>query len=247
MYFLCVLCGEEQEIGMRAIAGYLLGAVLLALIGGVCLAAGLLDRDMARAQQHLVALNYDDPDATFERAERYYEYSSRLPWVGNDALNDVRARRAALQYWQRRYAAMVPEQTDPVAGLPQDNVALQLVVANAVYRTAQVQAKDKQTTIEALDNGILAYLTVLKNATRQEDAAHNYEYLVRLREDILKGRRKPGPLGAAEPNSQHGRAGAPPEQNTDSSEFKIYVPLEADERDMSGGKAGKAAPIQRKG
>lgn len=231
---------------MRAIAGYLLGVVLLALIGGVCLAAGLLDRDLALAQQDLVALNYDGPDATFEKAERYYAYSSRLPWVGDDVLNDVRARRAALQYWQRRYASIVPEQDDPVAGVAEDNVALQLVVANAVYRTRQTQAKDKQTTLEALDSGILGYLTVLKNAGRQEDAAYNYEYLVRLREELLKGRRKPGLVSVEETTSPHGRAGAPPEQETDG-EFKVYVPLESDERDMSGGKSGKATPIQRKG
>jgi hypothetical protein len=232
---------------MRAIAGYVLGAILLAALGGLCLAVGLLDRDLALAQQDLVALSYENPEATFERAERYYVYSSRLPWVGDDALNDMRARRAALQYWQRRYASIVPEQDDPVAGVAQDNVALQLVVANAVYRTGQAQAKDKQTTIEALDNGILAYLNVLKNATRQEDAAYNYEHLVRLREEFLKGRRKPGPVSVEETTSPHGRAGAPPEQDTDSNEFKIYVPLESDERDMSGGKPGQAAPIQRKG
>ena len=228
---------------MKAIVGYLLGAVMLALLGAVSLAAGLLDRDMAHAQQSLMALKYDEPDHTFATAERYFEYGSRLPWIGDGPVNDVRARRAALRYWQHQYGAIVPQQPDPVSGVPADNIELQLVVANAVYRGGQALAKDRQTTLQALDAGIQAYLTVLKNATRQEDAAYNYEYLVRLRDDILKGRRKPGLR--VEPNDPHGRAGAPPE-NRDVSKFKIYIPLESEEREKAG-EAGKAGPLKRKG
>ena len=53
-------------------------------------------------------------------------------------------------------------------------------------------AKDRQTTLQVLDNGIQAYDTVLKNASRQEDAAYNYEYLVRLRDELLKNVEEPG-------------------------------------------------------
>lgn len=228
---------------MKAIAGYLFAAVLLALVAAVCLAAGLLERDMAHAEQGLMAMKYDEPDQMLAMAERYFEYGSRLPGFGNGPLNEVRARRAALRYWQRQYGAIVPRQLDPVSGVPVDNIELQLVVANAVYRSGQLQAKDRQTTLQALDAGIQAYLAVLKNATRQEDAAYNYEYLVRLRDDILKGRGKPGQR--AEPNDPHGRAGAPP-PDRELSKFKIYVPLESEERDKAG-EAGKSGPIKRKG
>ena len=228
---------------MKAISGYLLGAIVLALVGGVCLAAGMLDRDMARAQQNLAALKYEGSQATFDTAERYFEYGSRLPWIGNGPLNDVRARKAALHYWQQQYGAIVPQQADPLADVPLDNLELQLVVANAVYRTGQAQAKDRQTTAQALDAGIAAYLTVLKNAARQEDAAYNYEYLVRLRDDIAKGRRKaPPPLDLSGPN---GRPGNPPVKTKD--DFKIYIPLGPDDLDTTGAAAGKAAPIKRKG
>jgi len=231
---------------MRGVAGYVLGAVVLALLGGVCLTASRLDRDIAQAQQHLVTLRHDDPDATFERAERYFEYASRLPWIGNAPLNDVRARKAALQYWQRQYGRIVPQETNPVAAIASDNVELQLVVANAVHRTGQARAKDRQSTLDGLDAAINGYLTVLKNSTRHEDAAYNYEYLVRLRDDIAKGRRKPGQSDHEE-DGPNGRTGGPAPEASKANEFKIYIPLESDELQQGGGAAGRAAPKERKG
>ena len=59
---------------MRRIAGYLIATVVLALAGGASLAAGLLDRGLARAQEDFTTRKYDTPEATFEAAERYLEY-----------------------------------------------------------------------------------------------------------------------------------------------------------------------------
>ena len=229
---------------MKAIAGYLLGAVVLALIGGVCLAAGLLDREMAHAQEHLAAQEYDEPAAILENVERYFEYGSRVPGIGDGPLNEVRARKAAVQYWQRNYGTIVPEVTDPVASIPADNVAQQLIVANSIFRIGQAEAKDRTTMVAALDAGILGYQTILKNTPRQEDAAYNYEYLVRLRDEIQKGRRKGQPSDAND-DGQHGQAGGPP-PTTNMEKFKVYIPLDSSERERAG-EAGRGAPIKRKG
>jgi hypothetical protein len=226
---------------MKAIAGYLLAAAGLALVGAICLLAGMIDRDMARAQENVLAMKYDEPDETFASAERYFEYGSWLPWVGNGPLNDIRARRAALRYWQGEYGAIVPQQADPVSTVQADNIGLQLVVANAVFRSGVMEAKDREATLAALDAGIQGYLNVLKNSTRQEDAAFNYEYLVRLRNDIQAGRRPAIP----EPTDPHGQPGGSPE-SAEASKFKIYIPLENEERDKVQG-AGKVGPIPRKG
>lgn len=228
---------------MKAIAGYLFTALGLALVGAVCLGAGLLDRDMAHAQQSVQALKYDVADQTFATAEQYFEYGSRLPWIGDGPVNDVRARRAALRYWQGQYGAIISQQPDPVSGVPAENIGLQLVVANAVYRAGRIQAKDRPATLQAVDAGIQAYLTVLKNATRQEDAAYNYEYLTRLRDEILAGRGTP--KLPREPSDPNGLSGSSPEIG-DASGFKIRIPLEPEERDKAGG-AGKVGPIKRKG
>lgn len=229
---------------MKSAIRYLVGAVVAAVLGGVCLAAGWLQRDVAHAQQAVAVQKYDAADATFERAERYFEYGSRIPGLGHGLLNDVRARRAALHYWQRQYGMFVPEQGDPASAIPSDNVDLQFIVANAVYRARQSAARDRATMIEALNAGMNAYLVVLKNATRREDAAFNYEYLVRLRDDIEKGRRKPD-QGGGDSESPLGSAASPEKSASDMKNFKTYVPLTPNEIDKAD--AGRGAPIKRKG
>jgi hypothetical protein len=229
---------------MKGIVGYVFGAVVLTAIGGVLLALGMLDRNLARAEQQINTLNFGAAEGTFRSAERYFEWASHIPGVGNGPVNDMRARAAALRYWQQDYATIVPKQSDPVTAVANDNLGLQLVTANAVFRAGQARAKDRPTTMQALDSGINAYLTVLKNAKRHEEAAYNLEYLVRLRDDIEKGRRKPtfpppplGPLGAL---------GFPTKELTDTKTFKLYVPLDQEERNKVGN-AGKATPKPRKG
>jgi hypothetical protein len=230
---------------MKAVAGYLIAAVILAIVAVVLFRAGVLDRDMAAAQEQAVDQHYEALEATLNAAEPYYEYASRLPWVGTRAVNDLRTRRAAIQYWQHRYTELVPRGDDPLAGVPPDNVDLQFLVASGMVQRSGANAKDKVATMNALDEGISAFSTVLKNASRHEDAAYNYEYLVKLRNDIDKGRRKPGGP-PSEPGSPHGAAGAPQDES-DSAKFKVYVPLDSKERNDTGGEAGKAAPMKRKG
>jgi len=229
---------------MKSIVGYLIGAALFALVGMAALRAASVDTNLARAESNLVAAQYDEPSTTFDEAEQYYAYTARLPGVGNGPLNEIRARKAALQYWQRNYAAIVPQQSDPVGTVPNDNVELQLVVANAVFRSGEAQAKDRATYLQAIDAGIAAYASVLKNAPREEDAAYNYEYLVRLRDEVDKGKKKPG--GEATMKGPEGAAGKPPTIESTMGDFKIYIPLESQER-QENGVAGKAGAIKRKG
>ena len=230
---------------MKGISGLLVAAAALALLGVLFAAFGLLERDMAQAQERVTTMNYDGVEETLDTAEHYYEYGSHLPWIGSGPVNDVRARKAALHYWQKNYATIVPQQSDPVGAVASDNSALQLIVADAVYRTGQAQSKDKETTLQALDAGINAYLAVLKNAARQEDAAFNYEYLIRLRDEVDKGKRKPGP-GDLVLKGPDGAAGTPPTIDSTMSDFKIYIPLETQER-QDQGVAGKAGAGKRKG
>ncbi len=228
---------------MKSITGYLCVALVFALLGGVFLGLGRLDRDIAHAQQSVSSLKYAEADQAYASVEHYLEYGSRLPWISHGPVNDIRTRRAQLRYWQGQYPAITPQQPDPVGVVSADNVGLQLVVANAVYRSGRMQAKDKQATLKAVESGIQAYLTVLKNASHPEDAAYNYEFLVRLREDMLQGRVIPKlPNGANDPN---GLVGIIFERG-DAGGFRPYVPLDKEERDKAGGPA-KVAPIKRKG
>jgi hypothetical protein len=228
---------------MKGIVGYLFVAVMLALAGAVFLAAGFLNRDMAHAQQSVMALKYDEADKTFATTERYFEYASRLPWIGDGPLNDVRTRRAELQYWQGQYAAISSPQPESGNGTGADNIGLQLVSAHAGYRAGRLQAKDKQAAVQAVEAGMQAYLGILKNTTRQEDAAYNYEYLVRLRQDLLEGRANfRVPKAQFDPNGLSGSLLS----RGDGAQFKTRIPLQNEERDKAAG-AGKIPPAKKKG
>jgi hypothetical protein len=229
---------------MKGVIGYVIGAVALGVAGGVLLLLGLLDRDMARAEEHVNTLNYGAAEATYQTAERYFSYASHVPGIGNGPLNDARARAASLRYWQQDYSSIIPRQSDPVTAIASDNLALQLVTANAVFRAGQVRAKDRQTSMQAIDAGINGYLTVLKNAKRYDEAAYNLEYLVRLRDDVEKGKRKlPPPPSAL---TALGSLGFPAKELEDAKAFKVLVPLDSEERNKVGN-AGKQEPKPRKG
>jgi hypothetical protein len=229
----------------RTAAGYLLGSLTLIALGGVSLAAGLLDRDIVRVQHDLATLRHDD-DVDWSRIERRLEYASRLPWMDDASLNEIRAWRAASAYWQHTYDAVTAAPGNPVETVPAENVDLQLIVANALYRTREARATDRQTALQALDAETNAYLTVLKNSVRNVDAAYNFEYLLRLRDEIAKGRRKPS---AASPsrNSPHGIPGGLPE-GVFMNDFKMHVPMSEEEIDQKGRKeAGEARQPRKKG
>ena len=231
---------------MKRIARYLIGALVMAVVSAACLVAGQLDRDIAHAQEHIVEGDYDEPQEIFRAAERSYDYASRVPWVGNGPANDMRARQAALHYWQKQYTAVVPEVPDPIANISADNIDLQFLVANAMYREGVGKATDRAIMLAAFDSAIKAYAAVLRNAGRHDDAAYNYEYVVKARAEFDKARRKVQPPSppAAEPQGTLGH----PLEATDSEKFKTYVPFDSREIEkVSPGEAGKQAPIRKKG
>lgn len=229
---------------MKEITGYLLSAVVLAALGGVCLAAGIVDREIARTQENVFALRYGESAEALDTAEKYLKYGSWIPWVAR-SLNDVRTRRASTHYWQRDYERIVPQDSDPLAGIAPENAALQLIAANAAYRKSQAVAKDRTATLRALDAAVNAYLAVLRNAGAPEAAAYNYEYVVRLREDIGKGRRAVDLTDRAE-DGPAGEQGGPPPEDANKRDLKILIPLEPGEMDKAI-EPGKGTPIERKG
>jgi len=222
---------------MKGITGYLSGAIVLMLLAGGGLVVSMLEGQIAEAQQSVTTSQYDGVEETLDNVEWYFDYGTRLLGIGNGRLNDVRARKAALQYWQRQYGSIIPQQANPVGAIAADNLELQLMVANAVYRMGRAEATDQATTLQAIETGIDAYDIVLRNATRHETAAYNYEYLVRLRDAI----EEVDELSEEEGGQFGAQGGAPEEAGAD--DFKIRVPLENEEM----GNPGSGSPIQRQG
>jgi hypothetical protein len=229
---------------MKDVTVFLVAAVLCATVGIASLTVARLQRHMADAQEQIATLRYEEAQASLDAAERYLEYGQWLPGLGDDSLKEVRTRKAALLYWQGDYEAVLPAQAEPVAAVDESNADLQLVVANAAFRAGLTRAKERADILQSLNEAVNGYAIVLKNDTWNEDAAHNYEFVVRLRDDIAKGRRPPTPQ--PEKGADLGEGGAP-SPSTTTKGFEIYIPLEGNERTPASGEAGKAEAKQRKG
>jgi hypothetical protein len=229
---------------MKSITAFVVAAAVFAGIGALALTAARFERHLADAQEQLATLQYARAQESLAAAESYLESARWLPFVGDASLAEVRARQAALKYWQGEYASVLPQQVEPVAAVDESNVELQLVVANAAFRVGLSGAKDRATALQALTDAANGYATVLRNATWLEDAAHNYEYTIRLRDQVAKGGRPPAP--APQAGADLGEGGAPTPATTMKG-FEIYIPLEGSERTPEGGEAGKASEKQRKG
>ena len=229
---------------MKTITVFLIAAVVSTAAGAAFLGVARMQRHMADAQEQAATLQYDAALGSLEAAERYLEYGRWLPFVGAESLREVRARKAAVQYWLGQYEAVLPAQAEPVSAVDESNVELQLVVANAAFRHGLTTAKDRTAMVQALSEAANGYATVLKNNQWHEDAAHNYEFTVRLRDALAKGTRPPIPQ--PQQGAELGQGGAPSPATTMKG-FEIYIPLEGNERTPEGGEAGKASARQRKG
>jgi hypothetical protein len=230
---------------MRGFAGILVLAALAAALGTGVLFAGFYEREMAAADENFLMQDYDAGRERLAVAEHYAGYGRWLPPLVRRPLAEVRTREAAANYWQQRYDAVLPRQADPVGAVDTSNPDLQLIVAHAAFRSGQSRATDRVTTMQALDEAIASYATVLKGETWSDTAAYDYEFLMRARDDLARGRRRTAAT-REEKNGSLGQAGEPAKSSSDSKKFQIYVPLDGRERTKSG-EAGKSSPIQRKG
>lgn len=139
--------------------------------------------------------------------------------------------RPAAEYWRGNYEA-VPADADP------------LVAANASYRAAMAPGGTAKEIVGRFDGVIKQYADVLRNDPGNEQAAFNYEFVVRFRTAIA-ARGVPLPPAEETNATLHGIVGAPP-PGKDMKQFKMIVPMRPDER-QEAEEAGRAAKKVRKG
>jgi len=229
---------------MKGIILLTLAAILLVAAGLVGRAVSAVQGHLADAQQHVATLEYAEAEASLTAAEDAMGYARWVPRFGDAAENDIRARKASLLYWTRKYDVLVPDGADPVAAIEEGDADLQLIVANAAHRQGvSTAAADRAALLQSLEESASSYLTVLKNGEFQEDAAFNYEYIIRLKEELA--RRKTPPPSEEKQDGDMGQSGSPSEA-TSQQGFEIYIPLESTEK-PAGGDAGKAPSKDRKG
>lgn len=228
---------------MKSVIAFAAAAAILAVAGRLGTSVSAVHGHMADAQQEIATLQYDEAAASLGEAEDAVGWARWLPRFGASAASDVRLRQASLLYWTRQYDALAPDGGDPVAAMDGSDVDLQLVVANAAHRKGLSGLTERADVIRALEESASGYLTVLKNDRFHEDAAYNFEYVMRLKEEMSKTRRPPP--SSEQADGDMGQSGAPSE-STSQQGFEIYIPLESQER-PAGGDAGKAPGRDRKG
>ena len=169
---------------MKAVYVYVIGAVVLAGVGFVAFGVAGFEREMAAVEENVATLGYSQAEANLAAAEGYATYARWVPGVSGRAQADMRAHRATLQYWQRKYDELLPRDADPVGAVEGESTDIQLLVANGAYRVGQTRATNKESAIQVLNEAITGYMAVLKSDDWDERAAYNYEYLVRLRDEL---------------------------------------------------------------
>lgn len=223
----------------QGVAGYLMGAVVAATAAAGAWAVASYEDRLAEQAQHFATGDHARAAESLEAARPWARYVRWMPWIGHDVPRTLRTREAALQYWDGAYGALAnATASDP------DNVDLQLIAANAAYRVRQPEMTERMAAVRAIDEVLPVYLGVLQHVSWREDAAYNYEYLARLRDDLARNRREPPGALDEDGRDPLGQAGAPSEP-ADGGQFEIYIPLEREEREE--GEAGQTEARPRRG
>jgi hypothetical protein len=103
-----------------------------------------------------------------------------------------------------------------------------------------------QSFVTRLEGIAKQYADVLREQPENEDAAYNYEYVLRLRQAAMTAKQTiPGLDPAAGGLTVHGVPGAPP-PDSDAKKFKMIVPMTPDER-QEAEEAGRSGRKIRKG
>ncbi len=229
---------------MKSVAGYVIAAIVLGVVGGVCWLVGGAERQVAAAQTDLVTMRFAAASAPDE-ADRSLAYARRLPAVGTGLNADAQDSRSTAEYWLAQYEAL--KNAAKTNGDTQPDPLQLLLAANSAFRAVQAETVDRPTAVRQLNDIIKSYSEVLKRSPDLADAAYNYEFAVRRRDDLAKQRGSaPVKIGVAELAATiHGRPGAPP-KGVNMSQFKVLVPKRSDER-QSSPEAGTGVVKQRKG
>jgi hypothetical protein len=232
---------------MRRSAVIVAIVVVLALIGAVCLTAGLFERRMAIAQEDMAVLDFADPEVEYADLEQDLD---RYGWVSSGPLKEIQRRKAMLQYWQSDYSDLIEvargaTQSEEEAIDPE----MQVLAANALYRVAQRGPQDRPTLLKNLDAAIRAYAEALRAGTDRPDVAFNYELAVRMRSEVGAGKRRV--LSTAktddtesEPN-MHGDPGEPP-KDMKVDQFQIRIPMDPRDIKQSQEQAAGTGAARRK-
>jgi hypothetical protein len=217
---------------MRSTAAYLVTVLVLLAAGGILWSASRREAQLAAAEYRLVTLRY----ATAAEELTAATQSSVLDPILRRLSPPADVERASASYWGGDLEALSKS----------EDQSLKLLATNAEYRALRETGGPWQAVVGRLDSIAKRYADILRTDPANEDAAYNYEFIVRLRGSIV-GAKQPLPGGdyAFSGITPHGIAGAPPDES-DAKKFKMIVPMLPDER-QEAEEAGRTARKVRKG
>jgi hypothetical protein len=216
---------------MRSVASLVIVVVLLVAAGTILWFASEAEARVAAAEYALVTLRYERAAEALDAARGSGVLDPLVSRVGVAGTDSAIAR-----YWSGDYEALADS----------DSEALKLLAANAEYRMLRSTGGAYQSFVARLDSLAKRYADILRTQPDNEDAAYNYEFVLRLRRAAMAAKQNiPGLDPAAGGVTVHGVPGAPP-QDSDAKKFKMIVPMMPDER-QEAEEAGRAGRKIRKG
>ncbi|MEO7132705.1 MAG: hypothetical protein ABI024_00655 [Vicinamibacterales bacterium] len=226
-------------------------AVVLAAFAWLSWSESRLAARVADAKQDLATFNHESLDG-LTPARSFSDY---LPGDRRQLSDELRIAKARVAYWLGRYGAVA---ADTDSG--QVDADILLTAANAAFRDAQRDPATGPAAAQRLDGVLQVYASALKaraSAKAAADAAYNYEFVARIRDQVARSQGKTAKIGPITPVTPrrggdlplgatiHGAPGAPP-PDAKMEELQMIAPMEYGDREAQP-EATPGARCERKG
>ena len=231
----------------RTVIARLLVAVVLFAAAWLSWSEAALATRVADARQQMATLQFQIDDELTPAAS----VSDYLPGADGRLSSDIRRIRATVAYWIGGYDEVMEKTSQEL------DPEILLTAANAAFRSSEGDRRaPQQEQVQRLDGVLQAYASVLKASPRHTEAAYNYEYVSRVRDQMasrVAGKGTPAPVAVVrrssgdlpDGNTIHGRPGGPPPE-AKAEEFQVIAPMEYGDREAQP-EATPGGKIQRKG
>jgi len=217
---------------MRTMIGRLFVTAVLIVAAWLSWSESNLAARVADAKQDLATFNY----AAVDGLEATRSLSDYLPGDRRLLADDVRVAQARVAYWLGRYDSVAADTEESSA-----DADILLAAANAAFRQSQRETATGPAAVQRLDGVLQAYAAAMKAAPKSADAAYNYEYVARIRDQVARAPQgKSARTAPAPPNRMggdlpvgatiHGGPGAPP-PDAKMEELQMIAPMEYGDRE----------------
>jgi hypothetical protein len=184
------------------------------------------------ARQQIVTLRNSDVAADLSGDTTLSDYLPQQRRLSEEA----RLAKSTVAYWLGRYDDVSADVDDGDV-----DAEVLLIVANAAFREAQRDPAAGPAAVQRLDGVLNAYASALKAFPRNVEAAYNYEFVARYRDQVARSQGK-GSKPRSVPSTAtmagdlpagptiHGRPGGPPPE-AKMEELQMLAPMEYGDRE----------------